>query len=145
MPYCPERKLAFCHIPRTGGVSVATAMNLVVKDKHFKASYYRETFPDYKLFTIVRPYEDRVRSAFGYGIPQDKRREMYATFDDMVEAVMKVGADNIGLMIKPNEYFLDCEVDFTLRFDHIQQDLDAMLLSIGFPSVQLVKCNSFKQ
>lgn len=127
MPFCPVRKLAFCHIPRTGGVSVSNALEMTVHDKHFKASYYREKFPDFTLFTIIRPYEERIRSAFEYILHTNK-----------------IVYENINLMIQPNEYYLDVPVDVVLNFHSLQTDLDLMLRSIGFPPVELVKCNTFK-
>jgi hypothetical protein len=123
---------------------VSNALHMVVKDKHFKASFYREHFPGYKLFTIFRPYEDRIRSTFGYTIPENQKGR-YATFDDLVKGVIKVGADNIGLMIKPDEYFLDCEVDYVLRFETLENDLNEMLRVLGYRPVRLKPCNSFKQ
>jgi len=47
-------------------------------------------------------------------------------------------------MLKPNEYFLDCEVDFTLRFEHLEDDLNTMLTGIGHDPVKLVHVNSFR-
>lgn len=132
MPVCHDRKLAFCHIPRTGGVSISNALKLKVKDKHFPASWYRKTYPDYTLFATLRPYEDRVHSAYGWN-------------EDRAAAALRHGTENVGLMTKPNEYFLDCEVDFLLRFGHLQDDLNAMLTKLGHKTVILTPCNSFKK
>lgn len=142
MPVCHEKKLAFCHIPRTGGVSISNALNLQVIDKHYPASWYRENFPDYFLFATVRNYEDRIRSTFGYKLQPGY--EKYGTLDMLVEKVLTKGADNIGLMIKPNEYFLDCEVDYLIRFEHLQDDLNAMLTTLGHKAVKLIPVNSFR-
>jgi hypothetical protein len=144
MPVCHDRKLAFCHIPRTGGVSISTGLNLKVKDKHFPASWYRKTYPDYTLFATLRPYEDRIRSTFGWEIPEAYLKHA-PNMDLLVERILKTGSDNIGLMIKPNEYFLDCDVDFLLRFEHLQDDLNAMLTKLGHNTVILTPCNSFKK
>lgn len=143
MPICEKRKIAFCHIPRTGGVSISNALGLKVMDKHYPVSFYREMFPDYKVFTILRPYEDRVKSAFGWIVPE--RRKEFISLDELTSSILQLGMDNLGLMLKPNEYFLDKPVDFTLRFGHLQRDLDSMLRSIGHESVPLVKCNTFRK
>lgn len=143
MPICEQRKLAFCHIPRTGGVSISNALNLKVVDKHFPASWYRKNYPDYYLFATVRDYEERIRSTFGYRLPDDYKKRN-ATLDILVERIIQRGADNIGLMIKPNEYFLDCEVDFLIRFEHLEEDLNTMLSSLGHDEVKLIKTNSFR-
>lgn len=143
MPICNERKLAFCHIPRTGGVSICNALKLYVKDKHFPASYYRQTHPGYTLFATLRPYEERIVSAFGGSLPAQWENKV-KSFDRLVQHVKAKGADNIGLMLKPNEYFLDCEVDYLLRYEHLQDDLNAMLQKLGLPAATLIQCNSFK-
>lgn len=143
MPICERRKLAFCHIPRTGGVSICNAMQLKVKDKHFPVSYYREHYPDYKIFATTRPYEDRIRSTFGWKLPKDYEKHA-SSLDFLVERILKRGGENIGLMIKPNEYFLDATVDYLLRFDHLQEDLNFMLKELGHDPVQLIPCNSFR-
>jgi len=144
MPICEKRKLAFCHIPRTAGQSIVRGMNLKVRDKHYPASYYRKHFPDYKLFATSRKYEDRIRSTFGWRLPEDYKKHAQ-DLDFLVEKIIERGADNIGLMIKPNEYFLDCEVDFLLRFDHLQEDLNKMLAELGHDPVKLTPCNSFRK
>jgi|GEM_PF-1324102 len=124
MPVCHRRKLAFCHIPRTGGVSITKALSLEVIDRHYPASYYRKHFPDYVLFTVYRTDADRTESA--------------------TYARGKVDEKSDALMCRPNDYFLDCPVDFTLRFDHLQQDLNDMLSTLRLRRVKLQHTNSFK-
>src|SRR5690606_4897197 len=124
MPVCHRRKLAFCHIPRTAGVSIVRALKLEVIDKHYPASFYRNNFPDYTLFTVIRSNEDRIESA---------------TYARKGDAPVRE-----SLMCKPNSHFLDCEVDYTLRFEHLQEDLNAMLSELKIPPVKLQHTNSFK-
>jgi len=124
MPVCHRRKLVFCHIPRTAGVSIVRALNLKVIDKHYPASFYRENFPDYTLFTVIRSDADRLESA------------TYARNSNV--------QSSDALMCKTNDYFLDCDVDFTLRFEHLQEDLDAMLTKLKIKPVKLQHTNSFK-
>jgi hypothetical protein len=144
MPVSHDKKLCLCHIPRTGGVSVANALKMFdVKDKHFKASWYREHYPDYKLFTIIRPYDDRIKSAFGWKLPERRKGES-SSLNELVELVKAKGAKNIGLMLQKEDYFLDCEVDFKLRFEYLQEDLNKMLIQLGQEPVKLVQVNSFR-
>ncbi len=132
MPVDKVNKLAFCHVPRTGGVSICNALKLTVMDLHFPASWYRENFPDYFLFATFRDYRDRIESTFGWKNPE------------AVEDRFKKGERNVGLMLKPNEYFLDVEVDCLLRFSHLNEDLNNMLRQRGIKEVKLVQCNSFR-
>lgn len=142
MPICEKRKIAFCHVPRTGGVSVCNALGLKIVDRHNPASWYRENYPDYFLFTVLRNYDDRIKSTFGW-----KNEEAYGQrdLDTLVEQVKNRNPeDHTGLMLKPNEFFLDCPVDYTIRFEHLQQDFDKMMEKLGFETVLLIKCNSFR-
>lgn len=123
MPVCHKRKLAFCHIPRTGGVSIARALNMKVEDKHEPASFFRKHYPGYTLFATLRNESDRVNSSHGW------------------QSFTNNG--NHGLMTKPNDYFLDCKVDYLLRFDHLEEDLNNMLHALGIKKVKLQHCNSF--
>jgi len=132
MPICKERKLAFCHIPRTGGVSISNALKLTVNDYHYPSSWYRKNYPDYFLFATFRSYRDRIESTFGWKDPV------------AVEDRYKKGSRNVGLMLWPNEYFLDVEVDFLIRFEHLQDDLNKMLTQLGLKTVRLIPCNSFR-
>jgi hypothetical protein len=141
MPICEHRKLAFCHIPRTGGVSISAALKLKVVDKHYPASWYRTNYPDYFLFATNRSYEDRIRSTFGW---RNDERYRKGSLEELVAHIKNKGSDNIGLMIKPNEYFLDCEVDCLLDFNNLEQDLNKMLFKLGHPCVTLQQINSFK-
>lgn len=141
MPVDHKNKLAFCHIPRTGGVSVSNALKMTVEDRHLPVSWHRNQYPGYFLFTIIRNYEDRIKSTFGWETPPEHGS---IEFNSLVEKTYKKGERNIGLMLKPNEYFLDGDVDFMIRFEHLQEDLNDMLESRGLQPVKLIKCNSFR-
>jgi hypothetical protein len=142
MPISDKMKLAFCHVPRTGGYSICSCLNLNVIDKHYPASWYREHFPDYRLFAVWRSYENRIKSAYGWMLPDDLKPR-FKDFDTFVFDRIRKGKKN-GLMIKPNDHFIDCEVDYLLRFEHLQKDLDAMLIELGFDPIPLVQSNSFR-
>jgi hypothetical protein len=141
MPVCHKRKLAFCHIPRTGGVSVNNALKMEVNDKHYPASWYRNNYPDFFLFATLRNYEDRIRSTFGW---KNDERYRKGSLEELVTHIKGKGMDNIGLMIKPNEYFLDCGVDCLLDFNNLEQDLNKMLFKLGHSCVTLQQTNSFR-
>ena len=138
MPICHKRKIAFCHIPRTGGVSIVVGLDMEVPDYHYKASWYRENYPDYYLFTTLRSYKDRESSAFGWDVPE-------YNYDELINAKYQKGQRNLGLMLRPNEYFLDVEVDCILRFEKLNSDLNKMLGRLGQSSVTLKPCNSFRK
>jgi len=111
---------------------------MVIVDRHLPASWFRKNYPDYKLFTITRPYDDRIKSAYGHGPKHGM------TLDELVAEVKRKGVDNISLMLKPEAYFLDATPDYVIRFGFLQSDLDDMLTTLGFEPVELIQCNSFK-
>jgi len=116
MPIDNKRKLAFCHIPRTGGVSICLALDLEVIEKHEPASFYRKHFPSYHLFATYRPLEDRIKSA---------------------GAKVSEKTDDRSLFTTPNKYFLDVPVDTLLQFNNLGADLNRMLKSLGYDPVTL--------
>jgi hypothetical protein len=144
MPVDHQNRIAFCHVPRTAGVSICRALRLKVIEKHEPASWYRKHFPDYHLFAVDRPYKDRIRSALGWSVPDRRRQEGFTgTFEELVEQI--AAAENNGLMLKPNGYFLDCSVDTLIPFDNLEAGLNDMLLVLGLSPVRLPKTNSFRR
>jgi hypothetical protein len=113
-------------------VSICKALDLIIIDKHFTASCYRTHFRNYILFATFRNYEDRAASTFGW-------KDV-----DAVERAKAKGDKNVGLMLRPNEYFIDCKVDYLLRYEHLEEDLNAMLIKLGHASVSLDNLNSFR-
>jgi hypothetical protein len=141
MPIDYKRKLAFCHIPRTGGVSITNGLDMMVVDRHYKASWYRDHFPDYTLFTVIRNYPDRIKSAYGWEIPEGG----LTTWDDIISDRQAKGLNNVSLMTLPDEYYLDVDVDYKLRFEFLNDDLNDMLIKLGHDKVKLIPCNSFRK
>lgn len=134
-------KLAFCHIPRTGGVSMCLTLDLIPEDTHEKASYMREHYPDYHLFSTYRPYKDRIESALGYsketaGV-HSTREESY---EDIVDSI--IIAKGNGISVKPNDYFLDVTVDTLLQYNDLENELNKMLVNLGHKPVKLIQSNS---
>jgi len=133
MPVCYKRKLAFCHIPRTGGVSICLGLDLEIIDKHEPASFYRKHFPSYHLFATYRPYRERIESGINRTIPE--RRNWKGTYEELVDNILI--SKNNGIVLKPNEYFLDVPVDTLLQFNNPENDLNKMLRSLGEKSIEL--------
>jgi len=114
MPIDHKRKLAFCHIPRTGGVSICLGLDLEVIEKHEPASFYRKHFPSYHLFATYRPYWDRRRSA---------------------------GKSTDPIFTESNKHFLDVPVDTLLQFNNLEKDLNKMLKSLGEKPIELPRAD----
>jgi len=122
MPICHDRKLAFCHIPRTGGVSICEGLKLTVNDYHNPASYYREKYPDYFLFATYRPYNDRIHSAMHFYIEDAKSEKLNKRKE---------------IITRENPYFLNCRVDYLIQFIDLENDLNKMLKILNLSPIKL--------
>ena len=138
MPIDRNQKLAFCHVPRTGGVSICLALNLEIMDKHEPASWYRKHYPDYVLFATYRPHRDRVQSALGWGI-DDSDAGLIMGRKRKPPTELKT-----GIKTYPNEYFLDCRVDYLLQYCDLEDELNRMLRDLNLIEVKLKRTNSYK-
>jgi hypothetical protein len=141
MPVCHKRKIVFCHVPRTGGVSICLTLELAIEDRHEKASYLRGKYPGYHLFSIYRPYKDRIESALGYsketaGVHSTKKE----SYEDIVDSI--IIAKGNGISVKPNDYFLDVPVDTLLQYNDLENELNKMLVKLGHKAVKLIQSNS---
>jgi len=117
MPVNHKMKLAFCHIPRTGGRSIAIALGMQVKgEKHEPVSFYREKYPEYVLFTVFRNYEDRIKN---------------------FRPTRKPNRKNIVPIRLETDYFLDETPDYILSFKQLEEDLNSMLRRLGHKQVRL--------
>lgn len=118
MPINHKYKLVFVHIPRTAGRSLICTLNMELPpgDKHEKVSWYKYYYPDYTTFTVIRSFKDRKKSAKNHWKWDDK-------FD------------------YNNEWFIDKPVDYKLRYEHLQQDLNAMLADLNIKKRKLKRYN----
>lgn len=145
----PVRKLLFIHIARTGGTSVETALagrdwwQIDPQSKHISASqarilYGEDNWRSHTKFSIVRNPWDRLVSMWstGWWNEQTQQREIYpSTIKEFV----------LTLAPHPHERYaslhyhsiLDQDLDFILRFEHLQCDFSSMLTSINAPDICL--------
>ena len=126
MPVNHEHKLALVHIPKTGGVSIAAALQMTDL-RHHPSSYYTEKYPDYTRFCVIRGHNDRMKSVFRYiktppiGNPDDNALKIH---------------------FKPFWHWIDEPCHYYLRFEHLEADLNQMLKQLNVPRVRLQKLNS---
>ena len=102
------------HIPRTGGRAVQQVLDMEVEkgDKHMKVSWYKKKYPHYRMFTIIRSFRDRMKSARNHHK------------DD-------------ALFYKNNRYFLDDGPVYKIRYEYLEQDLNIFLEGLGIGKVYL--------
>ena len=148
MPICHKRKIAFCHVPRAGGVSICASLGLIAEDKHMPVSWIKNQYPGYKTFSVYRPYRDRISSSLGWKVPE-ARKPFDGNFDDLVDMLvirkrLPPNEKRSGIMLYPNEYFLDDSVDFLLQFCDLENELNKMLNQLSLPEIKLIKSNSFR-
>jgi len=122
-------RLCFVHIPKTGGMSITEALGLNGV-RHNKCSYYKENYPDYKTFTIIRGYNARLLSSQKYHEQNKDRIKHYQ--QSLID------------QHKGTDYYLDEACDYYLRFEHLQEDFNNMLNSMGYGSIKLEHLNKSK-
>lgn len=124
-----DLKLCFVHIPKTGGMSISEAIGLSGV-RHFPASYYRTKYPDYRLFTVIRGYRDRLVSSQKYHETNKHRIKDFekSLYDQHL----------------PMEFYLDEHCDYYLRFEHLQEDFNKMLRNLGYKNIKLPRLNESK-
>jgi hypothetical protein len=142
-----SRELLFIHISRTAGSSIETA--LVGKDwwlidsptKHISAKQAREHYGEsiwttYNKFSVVRNPWDRVASLWAAkSWHQASKIDLNCSFEFFIK----------NLKPHPNEryqslfYFdiLNEDIEYILRFENLQEELNSMLDDIGCQPISL--------
>jgi len=117
-----KRKLCFVHIPKTGGVSIARALELT-ELAHQPASYYRDKYPDYTIFTVMRPYMERVASA----------KEYYKNDPDRA---------NYNMATYETDHWLDAPCDFYLNFNNLRHEFKHLMDCLCIGGIELPHLNT---
>jgi chondroitin 4-sulfotransferase 11 len=126
-----DKKMVFIHIPRTGGTSIKSALNL--HDKIYKEDVYHmsandipKKYNDYFKFTFVRNPFDRFVSLYFYN-KSEHYKEMFP--DKLTTKVaekynFKEWLDNFRYKhIQQVDFGLD-KVDFVGKYENLQKDLN---------------------
>ncbi len=138
-------KVIFVHVIKTGGISIATALNMDKKQFHGSATTIRklvgeDIWSDYFKFTFVRnPYEKIVSqyhfNGYKFGFKD-------STFKEYIKAW------NAGKKISSNPqshlFYINEKLDFIGRFENLQQDFDTICDKIGIARQKLPHENKSK-
>lgn len=123
-------KLAFIHVPKTGGASLSKALDISLMD-HQKAS----SFPDYCFkFAFVRDPYERFRSAFTFMRDWQKDPSYQMPFETFVTE-WKVHERNA--FFRPMVTWIDGPLNFLGRFENLEEDVARLFDAIGRPRVEL--------
>ena len=153
-----QRKLLFVHIARTGGTSVESALvgndwwRIDPKTKHLsarqmRAFYGEDIWNKYKKFSIVRNPWDRVISmwATGWWSPELNMAgiENHSGLKQFIERLSPHEHEEYGSLL-----FVDIineELDYILRYETLNSDLNQMLDELGLGQVVLPRLESRKR
>ena len=132
-----DHNFVFVHIPKTGGMSIRTALDFWSEHNHFTAREIRQMYPDSSgkfSFTFVRNPWDRLVS-YGHSLSVgvdwdhpnrfnrlDLRPQVDFIFDDNGEPL----------------------VDFIGKFENLAEDFETVCRKIGIPTPPLPHLNSFE-
>lgn len=121
-----ELKLCFVHIPKTGGMSISEALGLSGV-RHFPSSYYKEKYPDYIRFTVIRGWKQRLNSSQIYHETNKHRIKHWekSLYDQHL----------------PMDFYLDEPCHYYLRFEKLEYDFNNMLIELGHNPIKLPKLN----
>jgi len=140
-----KHKVIFVHVIKTGGVSIALALNMNEKQCHKSASQIRkkvgeDVWNDYFKFTFVRnPFEKIVSQ---YHFNRHKWGFKDFTFKEYVKK-WSIGA-KISKYPQLNLFYIDEKLDFIGRFENLQQDFNIICDKIGILQQELPHENATK-
>jgi hypothetical protein len=156
-----NRRAIFVHIPKTGGISVSTALFGNLAGGHTRISEYRNIFDEkefnqYYKFTFVRNPWDRLYSAYCFlkagGINEDDSAWSVShlsnidTFEAFVMHFLNEDIIYTEVHLVPQYKFICDEngqtlVDFIGRFENIENDFNVIAKKIA-PGAKLAHMNS---
>ena len=133
-----KHKALFIHITKTGGTSIASALNMKENFRHFTASAMRkkvgeDTWSNYFKFSFIRNPFEKIVSLYhyngkGFGFED-------SSFKEYVKAWGK--GKKISRYPHQNSSYIDEKLDFIGRFENLQEDFDIVCDKIGIPRQQL--------
>ena len=161
-----EHKCIYIHIPKTGGMTIESALGADVKKLHksrMKIKHgtphqwiYPNHWKEYFTFTFVRNPWDRVVSAYFFdlkmyneGVNRGRRRKIISElgankFKEFVSQYHQRYLRGPQVLYSSQLKWIAPDYDFIGRFENLQQDFDIVCDKIGIPQQQLSHENKSK-
>ena len=159
MAYLPEQSLVFIHIPKNAGTSIIEQLGM---SPH--GHYSIQTHPNFKKakhsFCVVRNPFDRLVSCYEYARMRESKWHSFEgktpfgphpdyhllydkTFKQCLELLGQNKLHHQGW--KPQWYWISdkgkVKVQYILKMENLQEDLDKMFDLIGMPKIEIKKSN----
>lgn len=140
-----DYKTIFVHVIKTGGTSIANALNIKHTTRHLPASTIRrrvgeDVWSEYFKFAFVRNPFEKIVSQYHYN--RGKFGFKDSTFKEYIKAWNE--GERISTFPQFNLYYIDEKLDFIGRFETLQQDFDTVCDNIGISRQQLPHFNKSK-
>lgn len=142
------RRYEFMHIPKTGGSSVAKALNI---ESDHRIQHKRIIDDDVFKFTFVRNPWDRFVSIYNYCVKGSdvyrcrnvEQEVSFELFCDIRATGLHIGNPFVwNIHYRAQSDFIDLnDIDFIGRFENIQHDFDRVCECIGLEQIELQKVN----
>jgi hypothetical protein len=135
----------FVHVIKTGGTSIATALNMNDKKCHMPASEIRKKvgqkiWNDYFKFTFVRNPFEKIVSQYHYNRWQWGLKD--STFKEYINKWNK--GKKISSFPQLNLFYIDEKIDFIGKYENLQEDFNTICDKIGIPHKELPHKNATK-
>ena len=137
-----ELKCIFVHIIKTGGVSIATGLNMQAKQCHLTASEIRTKVGDatwnrYFKFSIIRNPWDKMVSSYHFNhhkwVPEG------TPFEDYIRRWGK--GQQITRFPPQNSAYINEDLDFIGHFETLEADFQTILSHLKHPPLELGHLN----
>lgn len=158
-----SHKLAFVHVPKTGGVAIQKTIGMKPLG-HYSWDFYKKKWPGYFMFAVVRNPLDRLISSIFYAKQRDNEQhglnKRWGIHPDYETVKDKSAVEIINMFIENpkrfkhegfrNQWKMVCnddgiiKVDLLIKYENLQEGFERVCNSVGITPLIIEKHNVSK-